>query len=55
MIKAEFSKQLTTTLGEIEQQGLYKRERLIDGPQSASIPVQDSASRTDVLNFCANN
>ena len=55
MINAEFSKQLKSTLGEIEQQGLYKRERLIDGAQSASIPVKDSESRTDVLNFCANN
>ena len=55
MIKAEFEKQLTSTLGEIEQQGLYKRERLIDGPQSAAIPVQDADSRSEVLNFCANN
>ena len=55
MIKAEFSKQLTTTLGEIEQQGLYKRERLIDGPQSSAIPVQDADQRNEVLNFCANN
>ena len=55
MIKPEFEKQLTSTLGEIEQQGLYKRERLIDGPQSAAIPVQDADSRNEVLNFCANN
>jgi glycine C-acetyltransferase len=56
MIKTGFSNQLTETLESIEQQGLYKRERLINGPQSADIPVQagpnDSA---DVLNFCANN
>jgi glycine C-acetyltransferase len=55
MIKAEFSKQLTATLAEIDQQGLYKRERLIAGPQSAAIPVQDSDNRSEVLNFCANN
>ena len=55
MIKAEFSKQLIATLDEIEQQGLYKRERLIDGPQSAAIPVQESEQRSEVLNFCANN
>ncbi len=55
MIKAEFSKQLTTSLDEIEQAGLYKRERLIDGPQSASIPVSNPSGRSDVLNFCANN
>ena len=55
MIKAEFSKQLIATLDEIEQQGLYKRDRLIDGPQSAAIPVQESEQRSEVLNFCANN
>ena len=51
MIKAEFAEQMATALEEIEHQGLYKRERLIAGPQSGSIPVQGNA----VLNFCANN
>ena len=55
MIKSEFASQLTSTLDEIEEQGLYKRERLIDGPQSAAIEVRDSESKTEVLNFCANN
>ena len=55
MIKAEFSSQLAATLQEIDQQGLYKRERLIDGPQSAAIPVRTDGESDEVLNFCANN
>jgi glycine C-acetyltransferase len=36
----------------LHEQGLYKRERIIEGPQGAVIRVQ--GGRT-VLNFCANN
>ncbi len=38
-------------LAEIEQKGLYKRERQIQGPQGSAIRV---AGR-EVINFCANN
>jgi len=41
------------TLEEIRAAGLEKRERLILGPQAASIKVRESAQ--PVLNFCANN
>ncbi|GAB4185249.1 MAG: glycine C-acetyltransferase [Wenzhouxiangellaceae bacterium] len=40
------------TLGEIDEQGLYKREREIITPQRVAIEVQGGRS---VLNFCANN
>lgn len=43
--------QLAQTLREIEEAGLYKRERQITTPQSAHI----GTSRGDALNFCANN
>ncbi len=43
---------LTTTIGEIRDAGLYKSERVISSPQNAAISV---ASGTEVLNFCANN
>src|SRR5256885_16739212 len=33
-------------------QGLFKRERIIEGPQGAEIRVQGGR---EVLNFCANN
>ncbi len=40
------------TLAQIEADGLYKRERVIDSPQGVNIHTQQSG---DVLNFCANN
>jgi glycine C-acetyltransferase len=36
----------------IQQAGLFKRERVIEGPQQADISVENGAS---VLNLCANN
>jgi glycine C-acetyltransferase len=41
-----------TRLKEIEQGGLFKRERTIDSPQQAEIAVTGGQK---VLNFCANN
>ncbi len=49
---AEFEQQLTKTLGEIKEQGLYKTERIITSPQDSHIKV---AEGREVLNFCANN
>jgi glycine C-acetyltransferase len=46
-----FLEHLTTQLKEIDANGLYKRERLIQGPQGSHIKVADR----EVLNFCANN
>lgn len=43
---------LQKELEEIENAGLYKRERVIITPQSAEIKVQDGQ---EVINFCANN
>ena len=43
---------LTTLLEEIEESGLYKRERIITSPQQARINVQTGET---VLNMCANN
>lgn len=42
---------LRTTIDEIRAAGLYKPERVIGTPQSASVSVATG----DVLNFCANN
>jgi len=42
----------TQKLHEIEQAGLFKRERLIESPQQAEVRV---ASEKPVLNLCANN
>jgi glycine C-acetyltransferase len=43
---------LQQRLGEIEKAGLYKRERVIAGPQQPEVEV---ASGATVLNLCANN
>jgi glycine C-acetyltransferase len=43
---------LTAELESIREQGLFKTERVITTPQSASIRTGDGR---DVLNFCANN
>lgn len=43
--------QLQNRLDEIEEAGLFKRERQISSPQSAHI----KAGGAEVLNFCANN
>ncbi len=43
---------LKNKLEEIENAGLFKRERLINSPQQAEIRVKDGNS---VLNLCANN
>jgi len=47
-----FEQHLKTRLGEIESAGLYKRERIISGPQQAEVTV---ANGSTVLNLCANN
>jgi glycine C-acetyltransferase len=40
-----------TTLSEIREAGLFKRERILQSPQDAQIRVADA----EVVNFCANN
>lgn len=43
---------LQTELEQIESSGLFKKERIITGPQGADIKV---STGEDVINFCANN
>ena len=50
-MSSAFYADLSQTLDEIREEGLYKTERLITGEQDASIRVGGK----DVLNFCANN
>ena len=45
-------KSLREELSAIEEAGLYKKERVITTPQSASI---NTTAGSEVLNFCANN
>ncbi|MFF7216200.1 glycine C-acetyltransferase [Streptomyces sp. NPDC008238] len=46
---------LRGTLEEIREAGLFKPERVIGSPQSASVSVTAGGVPGDVLNFCANN
>ena len=50
-MSSAFYADLSQTLDEIREEGLYKTERLITGEQDASIEV----GGRNVLNFCANN
>jgi glycine C-acetyltransferase len=43
---------LTEKIGDIQEAGLFKQERLIESPQKAEVQVGTGAS---VLNLCANN
>ena len=47
----KFRELLQAELAAIRQQGLYKEERILEGPQGAEIQVGGKT----VLNFCANN
>jgi glycine C-acetyltransferase len=46
------SKRFRAELAAIEEQGLYKRERIITTPQGVEIATREAG---EVLNFCANN
>ena len=50
-----FYQHIANELIEIDNHGLYKRERLITSKQSADIVVTDDGTRREVINFCANN
>ena len=47
----KFKEHLEDTLNDIREAGLFKNERVIDGPQEARIEV----GGREVLNMCANN
>ena len=48
----KIQRHLQEKIGEIQRAGLFKRERVIEGPQQADISVDNG---TSVLNLCANN
>lgn len=51
MLSQKFLQTLQSELQTIENEGLYKKERIITSPQSAEI----TANGKELLNFCANN
>ncbi|MEQ8205900.1 MAG: aminotransferase class I/II-fold pyridoxal phosphate-dependent enzyme, partial [Woeseia sp.] len=47
--------QLAAQTEALKDEGLFKRERYITGPQQADIKVTHNGSETEVINLCANN
>ena len=54
-MKTDFLQALAAQTEALRDQGLYKTERLIAGPQQASIRVRDDGTSREVINLCANN
>jgi glycine C-acetyltransferase len=52
MYSDKFQNYLETQLNDLEEQGLFKKERIIASPQSAEITLENGKT---LLNFCANN
>ena len=51
----EFLTSLAERTEALKEQGLFKQERLIAGPQQAAIDVRNNGGTSEVLNLCANN
>jgi glycine C-acetyltransferase len=51
----KFLHSLAKKTAALKEEGLYKQERLIAGPQQAEISVRNNGERKTVLNLCANN
>lgn len=52
MYSDKFQNYLQAQLNDLEEQGLFKKERIIASPQSAEITLENGQT---LLNFCANN
>ncbi|MFV0201663.1 glycine C-acetyltransferase [Empedobacter stercoris] len=52
MYSDKFQNYLQSQLNDLEEQGLFKKERIIASPQSAEITLENGQT---LLNFCANN
>jgi len=54
-MSSAFYTDLSAELQRIDDDGLYKRERLITSKQAADIVVTENGQKREVINFCANN
>ncbi|MEQ9563794.1 MAG: glycine C-acetyltransferase [Woeseiaceae bacterium] len=52
---SSFLENLAEQTESLREQGLYKQERVIAGPQQASIDVLRNGGTAEVINLCANN
>jgi len=54
-VPAAILRSLAEQTESLREQGLYKQERIIAGPQQASISVSSNGATAKVINLCANN
>jgi glycine C-acetyltransferase len=54
-VPQEFLHSLAEQTEALKSEGLYKKERLISGPQQAAIHVRQDQEEAEVINLCANN
>jgi len=54
-VTSNFLSSLAAQTEALKEQGLFKSERLIAGPQQAAIDVRNNGGTTRVINLCANN
>jgi glycine C-acetyltransferase len=54
-VPTDFLQSLASQTEALKAEGLYKEERLIAGPQQATIKVRNNGGTAEVLNLCANN
>jgi len=54
-VSEAFFKSLATQTEALKNEGLFKSERLLTGPQQAAITVSANGETKEVLNLCANN
>jgi glycine C-acetyltransferase len=54
-VPQEFLHSLASRTEALKDEGLYKKERLISGPQQAAIHVRQNQEEAEVINLCANN
>jgi len=54
-VSEAFFESLATQTEALKNEGLFKSERLIKGPQQAAIKVSTNGDTREVLNLCANN
>lgn len=55
MVSRDFFDRLAEQTEALRNEGLFKKERLIAGPQQAAIRVTDDGPGDEVINLCANN
>lgn len=54
-VSTDFLESLANQTEALKAEGLFKKERLITGPQQAAIQVREDGETAEVLNLCANN